>query len=194
MMNFPEQFPTFTTERLLLRPLQAADAPALFSYFSDPEVMRYYDLEPLQTLDQAQSLVKRLMERFERQDGLRWAIVDRQTNQLIGSCGYNNFIRYAWRGNIGYDLARPFWGQGLVVEALRPMLAYGYQTLQLHRMEAYVMVENRGSKRVLEKLGFTEEGILRGYGYWQGKFWDLRCFSLLRPEWENNRDVKPTTF
>jgi ribosomal-protein-alanine N-acetyltransferase len=66
-----------------------------------------------------------------------------------------------------------------MAEALQTMLAYGFSTLKLHRIEALVVPGNERSVRVLEKLGFQEEGVLRGYGFWNDKFWDLRCFSLL---------------
>ena len=119
-----------------------------------------------------------MQQRFEQGEGIRWGIVRRADGQLIGTCGYNRLFKRHFRGIIGYDLGRAYWGQDYMAEALRTMLAYGLATLNLHRIEALVMPGNERSVRVLEKLGFQEEGILRGYGFWKDQFWDLRCFSL----------------
>jgi ribosomal-protein-alanine N-acetyltransferase len=68
-------------------------------------------------------------------------------------------------------------------EALQAILRYGFDTLNLYRVEALVIPGNTQSLRVLQKLGFQEEGLRRGYGYWKNQFWDLHCFSLLKSDW-----------
>ncbi|NIW38715.1 MAG: GNAT family N-acetyltransferase, partial [Gemmatimonadetes bacterium] len=88
------------------------------------------------------------------------------------------------QAEIGYDLAHRHWGRGLMTEALRPMLRFGFEEMDLHRIEAGVTVGNEASARVLEKLGFREEGLLRRGGYWKGAYHDLRGFGLLRRDRE----------
>jgi ribosomal-protein-alanine N-acetyltransferase len=71
----------------------------------------------------------------------------------------------------------------MMPEALRAAITFGFDQILLHRIEAFVDPANWQSQRVLEKLGFHRDGVLRDYGYWKGRFWDEACYSLLAPEW-----------
>jgi ribosomal-protein-alanine N-acetyltransferase len=183
MAELNSPFPQLETDRLLLRQVTPADTEAIFRIFSDDEVTRYYDLISFSSPEQAQRLIARLNERFEQGEGIRWGIFQKATGQLIGTCGYNGWVRTSYRASIGYDLARSAWGQGFMTEALQAVLRYGFDTLEINRVEALVLPGNVQSMRVLEKLGFQAEGNRRGYGYWKNQFWDLYCFSLLRSDW-----------
>lgn len=183
MAELSGAFPILETPRLLLRQMMPEDAAAVYQIFADEEVTRYYDLDTFTNLEQAQRVITRINERFERGEGLRWGIIQKEDGRLIGTGGYNGWVRPSYRASIGYDLARPAWGQGFMPEALRAMLRYGFETLNLYRVEALVVPGNSQSVRVLQKLGFQEEGLRRSYGYWKNQFWDLHCFSLLKSEW-----------
>ena len=87
-------------------------------------------------------------------------------------------------GEIGYELAKAHWRQGIMTEALFAVIEFGFQAIALNRIEAMVMLENTASFKLLQKLGFLEEGILREYGYWKGQFHDLRIFSLLKKDYQ----------
>ena len=93
-----------------------------------------------------------------------------------------HFQAAGFKAEIGDDLGRDYWHQGYMSEALRAMLAYGFETLKLNRIEALVMPENEASATLLRRLGFSEEGVLREYAYFKGEYHDLRFFSLLRRE------------
>jgi ribosomal-protein-alanine N-acetyltransferase len=84
---------------------------------------------------------------------------------------------------MGYDLWPDYWGQGLMPEALRALLRYGFEVMELNRVEATTHTENQRSMRVLEKLGFQREGVLRDYYCREGMYNDQVLFSLLRREW-----------
>ena len=87
------------------------------------------------------------------------------------------------RGEIGYALARKYWGQGLMTEAVRAMLDYGFNTLHLNRIEARCDVENAGSWRVMEKVGMKFEGVLRQNIMLHGRARDARMYAILREDW-----------
>jgi ribosomal-protein-alanine N-acetyltransferase len=70
-------------------------------------------------------------------------------------------------------------------EALHAMIEYGFENLHLNRLEAFVLPGNERSSHVLRKLGFVEEGVLREYGFWENQFWDMRCFSLVKRDWQS---------
>lgn len=175
-----EQFPIIETERLRLRELLEDDAPHVFELFRHEEVTRYYDVETMTNVTAAQSLVTFMRQRYASRSGIRWAIEERATHAFVGTIGFNNIHQGAHKGLIGYELVPTAWGRGLATEAVLAVARFGHEDVGLNRIEAVVMLENRASVRVLEKTGFSEEGVLRAYGYWKGRYHDLRMFSALR--------------
>lgn len=176
--------PTLETRQLLLRPITPADAPALLSLFGDPEVTRFYDLETFTTLEQAKGLIEKLTASHAAGRGRRWGIQAKDgSEQLVGTVGFNDWAPTARRAGLGYDLRPTHWGRGLVAEALRAILKHGFEEMGLNRVEAFVMRGNERSVRLLGKLGFCEEGVLRERGVWKGGFHDLTLLSLLKSEY-----------
>jgi [ribosomal protein S5]-alanine N-acetyltransferase len=178
-------FPSLKTERLVLNRIRADDVQALLDLFGDPDVTRHNDIMTFKTRQDAVLLMKFIEKRFQDQIGLRWAVRLRSAqSKLIGTAGYNSWDRQNFCGEIGYDLLPFYWGRGLMPEALRAVIGFGFQQMGLNRVEADVVTDNQASVRVLQKLGFTEEGVLRQRGVWKGAFHDLRLFSVLRQEWQ----------
>lgn len=177
-------FPTLLTPRLRLRELVPADADALLAIHGDPEVMRWFGAEPLQSHQQALQLIEVFAEwRRQPAPGTRWAITEREGGRLLGTCGLFKWNR-SWRNcTLGYELARSAWGLGLMREALVTVLDYGFDTMALHRVQAEIHPDNLASSKLVEHLGFRLEGMHREQGYWGGRFHDLNCYSLLASEW-----------
>ncbi len=180
-----EHFPVLETERLTLREIRESDAAAVFAIFGDEQVTRYYDVTTMTTMAQARQMAARLRERNDKGDTLRWGVVRKSDHQFIGTGGFNHFMRGWAVAGIGYDIASAYWNHGYMTEALRAILRYGFETLHLNRVEAHVMPANDASARVLEKLGFQREGLLREYGFWKNQYWDLQLFALLQREWRS---------
>jgi ribosomal-protein-alanine N-acetyltransferase len=176
------QFPQLETKNLILRASNLSDAEAIFQVFADEDVTKYHDLEPPTSIEQVKGLINRRSERFKSRQGIRWGIARKNDNVIIGSCGYG--YKSPFLGEIGYELAKAHWQQGIMTEALRAVIKFGFQAIGLNRIEAMVMLENTASIKLLQKLGFLEEGILREYGYWKGQFHDLRIFSLLKKDYQ----------
>ena len=181
-MPVTPRFPELSSERLLLRQPTRADAEAVFRMFTDTEVLRYYNVDLMLTKDEAVALLESRRRRYEMGYGIRWGIYLREQHQYIGSCGFEVIHRPWQYAEIGYELARPYWGCGYMTEALRTMIRYGLESLDLHRVEAQVEPPNEPSKAVLRRLGFREEGIARERGYWRRGFHDLVQFGLLKDE------------
>lgn len=174
-------FPEIETDRLILREILPDDAQAVFSLFSDPEVMRFYDLETYGTLSQAEELIEFFDESFELERAIRWGVVRKERpDVVIGTCGYVWLRQY--RGEIGYELARSCWRQGIMSEALDAILEFGFDQLALNRIEALTMTGNVASAALLRSLGFQEEGVLRQHDFFKGQFHDMRLFSILRSD------------
>ncbi len=177
--------PTIETERLTLRALTPADSPEIFALFGSADVTRHYDLATFETMDQAESFVRTMADRFDSGLGIRWGITLRGDNKVRGTCGV------VWRPHnhsavLGYDLHPDHWGQGYATEAVRGILDAAFDSLApfvLNRVEAFTYPENRASSAVLRKLDFKEEGLLRQWGFWKDSYHDLVCHSLLRADW-----------
>ncbi len=177
-----KNFPQLETKNLILRETKITDALDVFQVFADDEVTEYHDLETFTCLEEVQSLIERRAERFKNQQGIRWGIARKEDNIIIGSCGYS--IKNRFQVEIGYELARDHWRKGIMTEALKAIIKWGFHELNFKRIEAMVMVENTASIKLLGSLGFVEEGLLREYGFWKRQFHDLKVFSLLRRDYQ----------
>jgi len=183
----PEQFPSLQTERLILRQIVPTDAADLYRIFADDESMRYWSCRPFSSLKQADKLVESMARAFLEGSGIHWAITLRNENRLIGKCGYNEWRKAHRRGDISYIIDRRQWGKGLVSEALRAVLEYGFNRMNLHSVEAGVTPGNDASTRMLQKLGFRLEGHLKESFLVEDVFVDSLIYSLLRKEWDPPR-------
>jgi ribosomal-protein-alanine N-acetyltransferase len=176
-------FPQLESERLILRDLRSGDADALFSVLGDEEVAEFYDDEVFRNVSQAREQIEAWCAGFRGRRCVRWGIAEQGDSKIIGTCGYYGLHRLHKRAGLGYELARSFWRRGIMTEALHTIIEFGFGKIGLNRIEAVVMPENVGSVRLLEGLGFRQEGVLREYENWPGKGCvDLVMLSLLRRE------------
>jgi ribosomal-protein-alanine N-acetyltransferase len=179
---WPIGIPELTTERLRLRSPLPRDAAALLAILGDPEVTRYHNVPTLATLAEAQALLERLEQRYAARETIRWAIELVEPREMIGTVGLLRFDFGHRRAEVGYEIARRWWGRGLAPEAAGAVVRYGFSVLGLHRIEAGVLPGNDASVRVLQKLGFLDEGTRRDYLYVKGRFQTFRWFSLLESD------------
>ena len=179
---WPSSIPELTTERLRLRAPSPRDAGALLAILGDPEVTRYHNVPTLATLEDARALLERLEQRHAAGETIRWAIELVEPVEMIGTVGLLRFDVEHRHAEVGYEIARRWWGRGLAPEAAAAVTRYGFSVLGLHRIEAGVLPGNDASVRVLQKLGFLEEGTRRDYLYFKGRFQSLRWFSLLEAD------------
>jgi [ribosomal protein S5]-alanine N-acetyltransferase len=184
--SFARPFPTLETERLVLRQIVPTDAEELYRIFNDEESMCYWSCRPFRSVTQADQLIKSMARAFLEESGIHWAITLRNEDRLIGKCGYNEWRKLHRRGDISYIVDRRQWGKGLVSEALRAVLAYGFNQMNLHSIEAGVTPGNDASTRMLQKLGFRLEGHLKESFLVEDVFVDSLIYSLLRKEWESS--------
>ena len=177
-------FAVLETERLILREIVAADAEAILWVRGDIRVSRLNSGQPMQSLNEALDLIDKGRQAFDDQRRVDWGITlkDRPKLGLIGRCGFNYILRQDRRASIGYDLAFAYWGKGIMTEAVRAMVAFGFEQLNLNRIEADADAENFGSIRVLEKVGFTREGLQHDQYFEWDEFHDLVLFALLRKD------------
>jgi ribosomal-protein-alanine N-acetyltransferase len=174
-----DAFPQFETERLLLRSLALTDAPDVFAALSDVEVVRFHGTEPFTSIERAEESIRRNLEMYAAREGFRWAITLKGQGRAIGSCGYHYLDRRNRRTDLGYELQRAYWGAGIMTEALRAIIPFGFERFGLNRIQALVEPANSASRRLLHKLGFQEEGTLRQYDLGVRTLDDVVIYSLL---------------
>jgi ribosomal-protein-alanine N-acetyltransferase len=189
MMNIDQaftRFPTLSTPRLWLRPIQADDAEALFATHSDEQVTEFYGHEPHTTLDDTRSLIARIQAGYSQRESIHWGITLTGEKRVIGSCVLHHFRAEFHCAEIGYELNRAFWRQGIMCEAASAILSHGFRAMGCQRIEAVIDSLNVRSKGLLLKLGFTYEGNLRQRYFFRGRFEDEHYFGLLRDEWHGS--------
>lgn len=172
------------TDRLVIRPLQDDDAQDLFQIFSDPEVMRYWSSKPWTSLEQAHEKITLDRTALESGESLILGVERKQDHRLIGTCSLFEMNWQCRRAEIGYVLKSSEWGQGYMNEALHALLDFGFQDMNLHRVEADIDPRNEASERILQKLGFTKEGLLRERWIVDGEITDTGFYGLLSREWK----------
>lgn len=186
-MEDPEPvFPTLKTDRLLLTEITPGDSPAIFDLFSNQSVVEYYDLEVFTHASEADKLIEFFRSRFANSTGIRWAIRSKESEKLIGTCGFNSWNISMRNAVIGYDLSPSYWGNGIAQEAVREIVGAAFSGHlpcgALHRIQADTVPGNIASEKLLTRLGFEEEGVRRESGYWKDKYHDLKCFGLIKSE------------
>ena len=179
-----EQFPVLTTERLTLREITVGDVDSIYGIYSDPKVAEYDDFNPIESKEVAMKVIHKFQLEFEEHEQIRWGIARKSDNTLIGTCGPGNFESSAQRCEIGYDLLQSEWNKGYMTEALKAMVAFLFEEMGFNRVEAFVTPGNEGSIRVLQKVNFVEEGLLRERDFFKGCFQDGIIFAILKRDYE----------
>lgn len=157
------------TERLILRTWSLADAAEGFRIWSDPEVMRYISDGQPHTIERTREWLGRMIAHQQRHGFCYWAVVEKGSNQLLGSCGMAHYLDGGPTVDFGYTLARSHWGRGLASEAAGAALRYAFENLRLPELVASVDSRNAASRRVLEKIGFVfqrQEQLDTGVDLW----------------------------
>jgi len=175
---------TLSTPRLTLRFLNEADITAAYEIFSHPEVMRYWSYPAWTERSQAQEWLINVQEGYRTGNALQLGVERNADHILIGTCTLYQFHVASRRAEIGYALGRPYWGSGYMQEALKALLRYAFQTLDLNRLEADIDPRNLASASVLERLGFVKEGLLRERWIVNEEVSDTALYGLLRREWQ----------
>src|SRR4029079_6979353 len=176
---------TLRTDRLLLRPVAATDAPAIFAIRSDPTIMRYASSLPLTSPDQAEAFIARESAGMAARESLRLGLQRLGDAALIGTCILFHMNAQCRRAEVGYELRHDAWGRGYMHEALRALLHFGFTELGLNRIEADIDPRNVASARSLERLGFAKEGLLRQRWIVDGEVSDSALYGLLLGDWQS---------
>ena len=177
--------PVLSTERLVLRGFETSDAVSVYAYAQSEKVAVMAGFAPHKSVEDSRRMVQTFMEK-----DAHWAIVEKATGRLIGSISLqaDGKRRLENSRRMGYLLGEGYWGQGYATEACREMLRYAFEELECLVISADLFPSNQKSRRVLKKLGFAADGILRCARLLpDGSVSDLVTYSLLKAEYETQK-------
>jgi [ribosomal protein S5]-alanine N-acetyltransferase len=174
------ELPRLETPRLVLRALSLDDADDIFAYASDSEVTRYTIFERHLSSKTTTEWLRSVIDTYRDGHPGPWGMELRSSRRLIGACGFRNWETQHGCAEMGYTVTRAYWNQGYASEAVRALIAFGFEHMNLNRIEARAVPANLGSTRVMEKAGMKFEGVLRQSEFFKGAYQDLAIYSILR--------------
>ena len=169
--------PASRIDGIALRQIEPADCAAWFDYLRLPEVFERtsWNLRSIDDLRVAMAVY----EHDSPTSPMRLAVVDQSTDRLVGTIGLHTISDVNRSAEIAYDFAPSHWGRGLATRLCETVTAWSIATLNLHRVQATVLVGNERSERVLARCGFRHEGLLRGFRMVRGRPGDFNVFSRI---------------
>ena len=173
------KFQELNTERLNLVQITEEHAESYFDIMSRDEVTKYYGMDSLKRLEDAEKMIASFPKTFNSNRGVRWGMVVKDSGAFIGTVGLNNLNAGSKRAEVGFELHPSFWNKGYTSEAVKEVITYSFNVLDLYRLGAVTFPQNDASISLLKKLGFVKEGILRGYLFQNNESHDAFVFSLL---------------
>ena len=187
-LNF-SPFPEMETKRLTLKKISDAHLDDLFELLGNPNVAAFDYFYPVEHIEKVNDFIHRYEDQRVNQSEITWGVCLKASGELIGTCCLGNFDEMARRSEIGYAIKEKEWNKGYVTEALNSVLAYGFNEIKLNRIEATITPGNDASVRVLEKLNFKTEGLVREKDFIKGELVDGIIMGLLAKEY-NPLEVK----
>ena len=181
------KMPTIETERLILRPMRVSDAQDMYDYAKRSEVTTYLLWSPHPSRSYTEEYLRYIEKRYRLGEFYDWAVVDRRSGRMIGTCGFTRFDFPHNVGEIGYVLSPDFHGRGFGTEAASRVLRFGFEVLGLHRIEVKFMQGNEASFHVAEKLGMTFEGYRRDAMLVKGKYHTIGMSAILAEEFAKKK-------
>ena len=178
------------TDRLTLRRLTLKDADDMFQYSADPEVARHVLWDAHTSVGDTRAFIRFCMRRYRAGEPASLGIALKASDKVIGTIGFMDINCQHMSAEVGYSLARTYWDLGIMTEALSALIAFGFEEMRLHRIEAQHEVNNPASGAVMRKVGMHCEGTLRGRLMNKGKYVDVDLYAILRDDYYQRRRIR----
>ena len=172
--------PTLNPPRLTLRPLVPGDADAVFAMMGDDETMRWWDWPAFQDRAVVSDIVASQLADVTEGVAVYWAVVLNASGAVVGSCDLSEIDNHHARAEVGFLFHRSHWGNGYAREAMQAVIVFAFEDLRLQRLWARIHAGNAASRRLLERLGFSREGTLKGHVLRDGARRDCEIYARMR--------------
>ncbi|MEG1257208.1 GNAT family protein [Clostridium sp.] len=176
-------FPELESERLIYREVNAEDVEDIFKIYSDPQVAKYDWYRPISTKNDALSIINRYGEEFQDKEEITWGVARKSDNKIIGYCCLGDFDDDSIRSEIGYGFNRDEWNKGYATETIKVLVKFGFEIMELNRIEAQVTLGNDASVKALKKANFLQEGIVRERTIMKGEFVDDVILAIIKKDY-----------
>lgn len=183
-INF-HPFQNLETERLYFRQVNHGDAPEVLALRGNPKTMKFIPRPLVTNLDDAIAHIDMINDKIEKNQGINWGMVIKGTSKIIGIIGHYRIQPENHRSEIGYMFLPEHHGKGYATEAIKAIVNYGFNDMNLHSIEAVIDPENSASEKTLLKNGFVKEAYILENELFEGKFWDTVIYSLLKRNCQN---------
>lgn len=182
-MFLASKLPTLETERLLLRKISKRDIRDIFEYSNDPRTSKFLMWYPHYSIRDTKRQVRAILKRYKKGNLYEYAVVLKSSGKMIGTCGFTKIEPLDDKAEIGYVINPRFWEKGLATEAVKKIIAYGFEELGLERIEARFIEGNVRSFALMERVKMTLEGFIRHGIKSKGKFHNVGVCSILSDEY-----------
>ncbi|MGG2091450.1 GNAT family N-acetyltransferase [Bacillus sp. S13(2024)] len=186
--NISEKYPTLITERLCLRPLTIQDAADIFEYASNPEITTYTVWYPHEKLQDSQMFIQSILHQYEKEEVAAYGIELKKEQKMIGTCGFIEYDKNHHKAELAYALSKNYWRQGFATEAAKAFICYGFETLQLNRIEARCHASNVQSEQVMKRLGMQYERTFQKDMFVKGAYRDTKMYAILQDEYNTQKE------
>lgn len=178
---------TIETERLILRRFKYSDCNSMLkNWIADEKIQSMYSEPVYKTLDEVNGLLDKYISAYAKDDYYRWAVIEKTSGECIGQIAYFLVDNKNHFAEIEYCIGSQFQRRGYATEAAKAVISYGFERINLHKVQICTKTINLPSKKVIEKCGLTYEGTLRDYFYMNGEYVGRLYFSILRNEYFSN--------
>lgn len=178
---------TIETEKLILRRFEYTDDTAMLKYWiADEKIQSMYSEPVYSTKEEVKELLDKYIGSYEKPDYYRWAIIEKDCGECIGQIAYFLVDNKNHFAEIEYCIGSEFQCRGYATEATKAIISFGFDDINLHKVQICTKTINQPSRRVIEKCGLTYEGTLRDYFFMNGEYVGRHYFSILRSEYKRN--------
>lgn len=175
-------FPTLTTENLILREVGEKDVDEVFFLRSDLEIMKYIPRQPATKKQDALDHIEVLRKAKENEEGINWAITQKGNDTLVGIIGLYRINKPDFRAEVGYILNPKYQGKGIIRESIEKVIEFGFERCNFHTITAIIDARNTASENVLKRANFIKEAHFKEDCYHNGEFSDSVHYSMKNPK------------
>ena len=182
------KIPTLFTDRLILREMRRSDAKDMYEYSCNPKTSEFLLWDVHSSPEFTKEFIHYVISKYKFGEYNDWALVYKNTGKMIGTAGFTRIDEENRVAEIGYVLNPDFWGMGLATEAAAEVIRFGFENMNMHRIEAKFMFGNDASLAVMRKLGMKFEGYQRDLLFVKGRYRTIGTASILKSEYYQEQE------
>ena len=174
-----KSFPVLETNRLILRRILPKDVNGVYKFYSDLTTLKFIPKEPFTELNQAKEKIIELEKLYKEEKVIWWTFTLKASDNFIGFGGIFNISKESSKAEIGYGLLPEYWGKGFMSELVKEIVDFGFNELQLHKLYGLITPGNESSAKILQKLGFEQEGMLKDNDFARDQYFDTAIYARI---------------